>query len=1023
MPFKSEAQRKYFNANREKLEAEGVDVDEWNESSKGKKLPEKAEKKAANYSVIQNMAWISAQQEKSAAPYLRNSLIGAGIGGLTGGIGDWMNEDEDKPADSLLDGILGGAALGGMGGLGYTALRDLRNPNRLAAAEPNYNNRPPQYGRNQFKDNNYLPVVDPDKLDLHPAEVAQLKEQGYLRGPRAKLSELPSSLDRDAKSLADVLPENYREEAQRSAQRYRDSGNYMIDSAERDNPFLQDISDKAIDRKVDIERMSQEDLATLGGNKNAGGAHMSRVDNPWAILEDGTQVLLDGPQALGDKIILPTGPVNQSTLGHELTHASQDRYTPGSRRDMKRPYYKDNVKNLIENNSRKFGAPPERLADYVTSPMEEEAYLSEIKRRYFRATGKHVRNQADARKAIEWVKKSKNSESDLMDFFLRDSTMDQRSHGDREEWIRGLVERLPGLVSNEKFNSGIKTAGTSGMTNHNIANLAKVAAQEKQANIAALKNLGKGALNFGKQVWNPTTGKQIIGQNLGQAGLGGAAGYAGVGAADPSATMEQKILGGLGGAGMATPAFRRFLMDKGVDKFRNAPIMARAKADQALKSMGSDIPTSPLKPMGENTAKGLGLASGMLPAAAGKAGLIYGMGIAGKVDKTMQGVEETIKQLNEQPDTYTITGNDGKKKTVSKEVFDKLKWEKSGPRKSLDEQVAEAQAMVDRGASGDRDVSGIAGLNRTGRNLADITGTIESGAGEATQNIVDATEGVADAAGGLDKLVETTEGAAGGIGDVAKSTREFTDSVKPVAQLADTINSGMQAAGDGIKSFGGWVKNNSGKLGLGVLGAGGLYGLYKVLQNRSKQKEEEEEERSRYVYKMPKRAADFGKLAAGRCWDGYEPVPGKKAYSDGSCTQVAEKKKKKSEKKSSDIATLAELAVMQKQAENKPLRTALTVSPHTAIFGGTMGAGVGGLHGLLKDPGYDEETGDKKSRLMNALKGMGVGGAVGAGAGALLPPASVLATQGYGKFLMPLHKRIGELQEDTSNEDPGFTRS
>jgi len=41
MPYKSEAQRKYFNANRDKLEAEGVDVDEWNESSKGKKLPEK----------------------------------------------------------------------------------------------------------------------------------------------------------------------------------------------------------------------------------------------------------------------------------------------------------------------------------------------------------------------------------------------------------------------------------------------------------------------------------------------------------------------------------------------------------------------------------------------------------------------------------------------------------------------------------------------------------------------------------------------------------------------------------------------------------------------------------------------------------------------------------------------------------------------------------------------------------------------------------------------------------------------
>lgn len=41
MPFKSEAQRKFFNANRAKLERQGVDVDEWNRATKGKKLPEK----------------------------------------------------------------------------------------------------------------------------------------------------------------------------------------------------------------------------------------------------------------------------------------------------------------------------------------------------------------------------------------------------------------------------------------------------------------------------------------------------------------------------------------------------------------------------------------------------------------------------------------------------------------------------------------------------------------------------------------------------------------------------------------------------------------------------------------------------------------------------------------------------------------------------------------------------------------------------------------------------------------------
>lgn len=47
MPYVSDKQRKFFNVaeNRAKLTAEGVDVDEWNQSSKGLKLPETAPKK------------------------------------------------------------------------------------------------------------------------------------------------------------------------------------------------------------------------------------------------------------------------------------------------------------------------------------------------------------------------------------------------------------------------------------------------------------------------------------------------------------------------------------------------------------------------------------------------------------------------------------------------------------------------------------------------------------------------------------------------------------------------------------------------------------------------------------------------------------------------------------------------------------------------------------------------------------------------------------------------------------------
>jgi hypothetical protein len=47
MPYASEAQRRYFNANRAELEAQGVDVDEWNASTKGKRLPKRIKKVGA----------------------------------------------------------------------------------------------------------------------------------------------------------------------------------------------------------------------------------------------------------------------------------------------------------------------------------------------------------------------------------------------------------------------------------------------------------------------------------------------------------------------------------------------------------------------------------------------------------------------------------------------------------------------------------------------------------------------------------------------------------------------------------------------------------------------------------------------------------------------------------------------------------------------------------------------------------------------------------------------------------------
>jgi len=41
MPYKSKAQQAYFNIHKKELEKQGVNVNEWNEESKGKKLPAK----------------------------------------------------------------------------------------------------------------------------------------------------------------------------------------------------------------------------------------------------------------------------------------------------------------------------------------------------------------------------------------------------------------------------------------------------------------------------------------------------------------------------------------------------------------------------------------------------------------------------------------------------------------------------------------------------------------------------------------------------------------------------------------------------------------------------------------------------------------------------------------------------------------------------------------------------------------------------------------------------------------------
>jgi hypothetical protein len=138
MPYKSEAQRRYFNANREKLEAEGVDVDEWNKSSKGKKLPEKQASVA--HIAKQAAERVSLLTEKRATGLLAGGLVGAGIGGAARYLKTKEERDKSYLSEDIMKGGIQGAGAGlgamlggGLGALGGLGLMHAKAPPRGAA--------------------------------------------------------------------------------------------------------------------------------------------------------------------------------------------------------------------------------------------------------------------------------------------------------------------------------------------------------------------------------------------------------------------------------------------------------------------------------------------------------------------------------------------------------------------------------------------------------------------------------------------------------------------------------------------------------------------------------------------------------------------------------------------------------------------------------------------------------------------------------------------------------------------------
>lgn len=102
-----------------------------------------------------------------------------------------------------------------------------------------------------------------------------------------------------------------------------------------------------------------------------------------------------------------------------------------------------------------------------------------------------------------------------------------------------------------------------------------------------------------------------------------------------------------------------------------------------------------------------------------------------------------------------------------------------------------------------------------------------------------------------------------------------------------------------------------------------------------------------------------------RCWSGYEPVPGKEPYSDGSCRPAGGKKKEKKKEKKAALSKMSAYEFGRHMFEKRAIAPA-----------------IGGLVGMQQAPSEEEKD---LSMARGAVRGIGtgVGAFSGGGLGAL----------------------------------------
>jgi hypothetical protein len=439
VPYKSDAQRRYFNANRAKLEAEGVDVDEYNQSSKGKKLPERVEKQAMKNppdpsydpdhaeeccdscgarlecgdkntcnrcgGTFKKNAGIQALAKAAAfrLPVLKphhTMLGGALLGGLTGGALDYMSREEDDEG-SVLDGILSGGLLGAVGGgIAHPFLR-----------------QPFENLRRQF--NSRLDALQPSpNQSKSPAQLGRNAVSGNLKSV----------------SMEDMLGDEYIDKAIPAAKDYRKS-------VSRD--YKQQIDRDQFKRQVPVTNRPSN---ASGGNVGA-----SYDPNTDTIHTD---------RNFDDRL-------NRDFLEHELTHSMQkvvDRKDSVTGFQNGRRVIKPRVDPAEQYAAERFRPG---MGEYLSNPHEMEAYAAQIKRNYYRSTGKIVDSPEEARKAMDWaVRQAKGRGKTTKGLFsssfqgdTEDAVTGQMLHNmlngeeDKNTDYRSILEHLmPGLVKSESNN-------------------------------------------------------------------------------------------------------------------------------------------------------------------------------------------------------------------------------------------------------------------------------------------------------------------------------------------------------------------------------------------------------------------------------------------------------------------------------------------------------------------------------------------------------------------------------------------